>query len=205
MSPFSSVTLWIIAAVVAASLAAFQNPKIAQDWILEPYRVWRGKGYYTLLTSGFIHADWAHLAFNMLTLYFFGNALQNWYELGLDIPGIWVAGLFVSGVIVSSLPSLYTHRNNKAYATLGASGGVEAVLFATVLLNPMSDICLYFAICIPGILAALLFLAYSYFQSKNGQDHINHEAHLTGALYGLFWQTLLTPDAWGRLLAEILG
>jgi membrane associated rhomboid family serine protease len=69
----------------------------------------------------------------------------------------------------------------------------------------MSDICLYFAFCMPGIVAALLFLAYSYYQAKNGRDNVNHEAHLAGAAYGLLWQTIITPQAWGHLLEQIFG
>jgi membrane associated rhomboid family serine protease len=200
LGAFSSITIWIIALVTAASLAAFQRPQLASDWILEPYKVLQGRKYYTLLTSGLIHADFQHLIFNMLTLYFFGIALENYYEIGYDIPGFWVAGLFLSGILFSSIPSLIKHGKNRGYSTLGASGGVEAVIFASILMNPMSDICLYFAFCLPGFLVGVLYLAYSYYQSKNGQDFVNHDAHLAGALYGLVWQTVLTPGVWANIL-----
>jgi membrane associated rhomboid family serine protease len=205
LGAFSSVTLWIIALCTAASLAAFQKPDLMRDWILEPYKLTRGGKYYTLLTSGFIHADMPHLLFNMLTLYFFGTALENYYELGVGISGAWVLVLFLIGVIVSSIPSVIKHKNNRYYATLGASGGVEAVIFATILLNPMSDICLYYAFCMPGFIVGLLFLAYSYYQGKNGQDNVNHDAHLAGAIFGVVWQSALTPYVWVNIAALILG
>ncbi len=204
LGPFTSVTLWIIALVVAVSLWAFQRPSVLQSWALRPWALQRSGKYYTLLTSGLIHADWGHLAFNMLTLYFFGAALENYYELQLDSPGLYMALLFFSGIVVANLPSYIRQRNDPNYATLGASGGVEAVVFATILLNPMAEICLYFAICLPGVWVGIGYLAYSYFLGRQMQGNVNHEAHIAGALYGLLWQTVLTPSAWQALIDALL-
>jgi membrane associated rhomboid family serine protease len=203
LGAFSSVTIWIIALCTAASLAAFQSPKMMREWTLRPFYLANEGRYYSLLTSGFIHADMGHLFFNMLTLFFFGSALENYYEVYFDTSGLWVAALFLSAVVVSSLPSVYKHKGDRGYATLGASGGVEAIIFASILINPMSDICLYFALCLPGFVVGILYLGYSYYQSKNGQDYINHDAHLTGALYGLVWQSIMTPGAWGNILSML--
>jgi membrane associated rhomboid family serine protease len=200
---FSTITLWIIAAIVAASIAAFQNPRLKTAWMLKPYMLTRDGNYYTLISSGFIHVDWPHLIFNCMTLYFFGTSLENYYELGLDMSGVWILWLFLSGVIIASLPSAYRYRKEPSYATLGASGGVSAVLFASILIDPFTNVCFYGVLCLPGIVAGALYLAYSYYQSQHGRDNINHEAHLAGAVYGLLWQTFITPSAWTQLVSAI--
>ena len=198
------VTLWIIALVTAASLAALQRQSLQDAWILEPYRLQKQGKYYTLLTSGLIHADLGHLFFNMLTLYFFGSYLENMYEAG-GVSGLMVAALFFSGIVIANLPSALRHTRRPGYRTLGASGGVEAVVFATILLDPMNNICLYFALCLPGFVVGLGYLAYSYWQARNGQSYVNHEAHLSGAIYGILWQTIMTPGAWVTIWESIVS
>lgn len=205
LQSLSSITIWIIAFIVAASLLAFQRPALAEDWILEPYRLRNGGKYYTLLTSGFIHGDIGHLVFNMIALYFFGTALENFYELALDVSGVWVAVLFVTGVIVSSIPSLVKHRLDRGYRTLGASGGVESIVFATILLQPTADICLiYLPVCLPGFAVGVIYLGYSYWSSLNRRDFVNHDAHIAGALWGIVWQSVMTPDVWVRIV-QLMG
>jgi len=200
----TSYTVILIALVVAASLFAFQSTKIAREWVLEPYQVWQGKRVFTLFSAGLIHADWGHLLFNMITLYFFGSSVENFYTLGLDLPALTLPLLFFSGIVAANIPVLLIFRKDRNYATLGASGGVAAVLFASVLIDPFNNVCFYFALCMPGVVAAILYLVYSVYQSRRGQGNINHEGHLAGAVYGLLWQTVLTPQAWGALYKQVL-
>jgi len=64
-----SQTLILIIVTAIISITAFGNRKVNEDLIMYPPAVSRGQ-YWRLLTSGFIHADYQHLLFNMLTLYF---------------------------------------------------------------------------------------------------------------------------------------
>jgi membrane associated rhomboid family serine protease len=70
------VTLLLIAINVVFSVIGFSNQQLVSKTIMWPYYVKREKQYYRMITSGFLHADWMHLFFNMFTLYFFGRNIE---------------------------------------------------------------------------------------------------------------------------------
>lgn len=142
---------------------------------------------YRLLTSGFVHADTLHLAFNMITLYFFGPLLES--AIGWER----FAMLYLSGIIVASLPSFYNQMGNPNYASLGASGGVAAVIFAFIYLYPWQNICLFFAICFPSIAFAIIYLIYSATMARKKGQRINHDAHFWGSVFGLVYMVIIDP------------
>jgi membrane associated rhomboid family serine protease len=181
-----SFTLVIIAITVLISYSAFNNESIYTKLILWPRRMDSPREYYRLLTSGFIHADWEHLFFNMFTLFFFGRNA----ELNLN-SGLFLL-LYLSGIVVSSLPSFIKNRNNSYYRALGASGGVAAVLFSSVYFDPWGKIGIFF-IPVWGIVAAIAYLAYSVYMSRKGRDAINHDAHFWGAVYGFLFSLAFDP------------
>ena len=193
------VAVFIIILNVAVSLAAWYGPASwLQQGMLRPYFTFRENRWYQLISSGFLHGDWAHLLFNMITLFFFGPALET--IIGPQF-FLW---LFVTGVVVANIPSLLRHRNDPQYASLGASGGVNAVLFAYILFFPFNKIYIFFIpFGIPAILFAFLFLAYSIYSSKQQSDHINHDAHLAGAGFGVLYTIVLVPGALEHFLTVI--
>lgn len=179
--PFASasVTALLIGTVVVASIAGWVSAWLKRAWILNPYSVRTRFQVHRLLTAGWLHTDVTHLAFNMLTLWFFANDVLR--TLG---PTRFVA-LYVSAVVVAFVPSLLRHMHEPKYNTLGASGAVAAVLFSAVLLYPGLKLYLFFIpIPVPGALYAVLYLAYSAWQSYRARDGVNHDAHFYGAVYG---------------------
>ncbi len=187
-----SLTLVIIIVTVLISLAAFNNEKIMNDLILYPRRMQEPKEYYRLVSSGFIHADMMHLFFNMFALYFFGRNVETIYAV-LGFPKYAFLILYLLGIVVASLPSFFKHRNDAYYRSLGASGGVAAVLFAFVYFAPWETIYVWF-IPIPAILAAIAYLVYSAYMSKKSGDNINHDAHFYGAVFGFAFTLLFEPS-----------
>jgi membrane associated rhomboid family serine protease len=195
------VTLGIIAITVVATMYAWNKPQVLQRWIFNPYTVHKGGQYYRFLSSGFIHNDWTHLIFNMLTLYFFGRVIEYIYGATFGIVGtLFFLITYLVGIIVANITTYLKHRNSPYYNSLGASGGVAAILFASIIYRPTSNICLYFAICIPAFIMGALYLIYSYYAGKRGRDNINHDAHLMGALFGIVFTILLRP----RVLIEFI-
>jgi membrane associated rhomboid family serine protease len=196
-----SQTLIIIAITAVVSFTALNNPALMARLILWPPAIKRDNDWYRLVTYGLLHADFTHLLFNMMTLYFFGQVMERFYVSRL---GPWGFVLFyVLGLIVSVLPSYLRNRDNPNYRSLGASGAVSGVLFAFILLDPWSTLQIYFAIPIPAIVFAVLYTAYSIYMDKRGGDNINHSAHLWGAAYGIVFTLLVDANVLPHFLREL--
>jgi membrane associated rhomboid family serine protease len=179
------VTVILIAANVILSIACFNNQDLMAKMIMWPYGVKRYNQYYRFITSGFIHANWMHLIFNMFTLYFFGRVIEAYFTM-LQLGGIAAyLVLYFLGLILSDLPTYFKYKDDPNYHSLGASGAVSAVVFAAIVFNPWSSLYIFGAIKISAFLYAVLYIWYSIYMSKKGGDNINHDAHLYGALFGL--------------------
>jgi membrane associated rhomboid family serine protease len=198
-----SVTLIIIIITSLVSVGAFSNQKLMDDLIFYPPAVKRGQ-VYRFITHGLIHLDAFHLIFNMLALYSFGIGSEYAYgtvekEFGSaalfgDAGKFVYLGMYVSALIVASIPDYLRHRNSYHYRSLGASGAVSAVIFSAILFNPNSGISLAFLpnFAIPGYIFGILYLIVSSVLAKRGGDNIGHMAHITGAIYGLVFTYVAT-------------
>lgn len=158
--------------------------------------------WYRLLTHGFIHADAAHLIFNMIALYSFGTGLEKAFSsdcfFGKLGPLMFII-LYLSGLAAASLPDYIKHKDNYHFRSLGASGAVSAVVFASIVILPTVGVGLIFLpIRIPGYIFAVLYLAISYYLDKRGGSNINHGAHMWGAIYGLLF-TIAFVTAMGNI------
>ena len=198
----------LIACIVGVSLIAFYDERIKQLLILIPQEVYHGRGIYRTITSGFIHADFWHLAINMYVLWSFGRAAEVYFSYApmrmlQEMPSIHVGICFMMGVIVANLVTTQQYHKQANYASLGASGGVSAIVFATIAFQPFVPIYLFAAIPIPGILLGIGYLAFSFFASKKGGDNINHTAHIAGAVFGFIYPFVTSVDQVSRFLREI--
>ncbi len=198
------VTLGLIAVNVILSLIAMNNQDVLSKSIMWPYGVKRYNQFYRFITSGFIHADYMHLFFNMFTLFFFGKVVEAYFSIyGLGGNIAYVA-LYFLGLIASDLPTYFKQKNNSNYHCLGASGAVSAVVFAAIVFDPWSSIYLYGAIKISAFVYGLLYIIYCIYMSRRGGDNINHDAHLWGALFGLGFTIALIAAMQPQLLEFIL-
>jgi len=195
-----SVTLIIVALTCAVSLVAMNNPKMIDALILWPPAVVRDNDYYRLISYGLIHADFPHLLFNMITLYFFGRVMESFYNEAMGDFGF--AFFYVLGLVASILPTYLKQRNNSQYRSLGASGAVSAVLFAFILFQPWALIYVFF-LPVPAIIYAVLYVAYTIYSERRGGDNINHSAHLWGAAYGIIFTLVMEPRVFGVFLAAL--
>ncbi|MCC9165355.1 rhomboid family intramembrane serine protease [Pontibacter harenae] len=200
-----SVTIILIIITVGISWYAWQNADIMHKWIFQPYAVQRDNSWYRFITSGFLHADFTHLLFNMLTLFFFGDAVEMTFSMifGPTTGILLYLLVYLGGIIVADIPTYIKHRNNPVYRALGASGGVSSVVFASILFYPTNNICLYFLLCLPGFILGVLYIMYSYYQDKRMGDNVNHSAHLVGALYGFVLSLILVPQALPNFFEQI--
>lgn len=180
----------LIATVITSLSAWYVFPHFMEEGMLRPYYMVREKRWYQLITSGFLHADFIHLFVNMLTFYFFGPFLEH--ELGT-----WpFTGLYFFALIVSGIPSAIRQKNNPDFATLGASGAVEGVIFSFILFHPLTPLYLFFIpIGIPAIIFGGLFLLYSLYAGYQQKGRINHTAHTAGALAGILFTVAIRPES----------
>ena len=141
-----------------------------------------------MLSSGFLHADIMHLAFNMLTLWFFAPTVIDY--LG-NFSFILV---YVGSLIFGSLLTMLFHKNDYSYRAVGASGAVTGVLYSAILLEPNSSVDLYFFIRMPAFVFGILYLLYSIYGMKAKNDNIGHTAHFGGAVGGYLITLIREPS-----------
>jgi len=193
-----SSTLIIIAITCVVSMTAFGNARLLDGMLFWPPAVTKQGEYQRLISYGLVHADFTHLFFNMFTLYFFGTLVERFYQARMGDYGF--AFFYTLGLVASILPTWWRHRHDPEYRSLGASGSVMAVLFASMLFDPWMLIYLFGAVPVPAIVYGVLFVAYEVWADRRGKDRVNHSAHLWGAAYGLLFTLAVYPPLWGRFL-----
>lgn len=157
------------------------------------------KEYFRMVTSGFLHVNWTHLLFNMLSLYFFGPTIENAFG-----GGILLLIYFVS-LLSGNLLSVFVHRHHSDYTAVGASGAVSGIVFAVIALEPGMELGLFLLpFSFPAWLYGLGFVAVSIYGIKSGKSSVGHDAHLGGAIVGLMTAVVLVPDVLKTNLFAIL-
>ena len=189
-----SITLIIIIITCIVSISAFSNQKIIEDLIFYPPAVSQHRQWYRFFSCGLIHADWAHLFFNMYVLYAFGagqrkQGIEYIFKDVFDSKGAFLyLIMYIAALAVCLIPTYNKNKDNYSYRSLGASGAVSAVVFAYMMFNPMQGMGLLFLpIYIPGFLFGIIYLAVSSWLDKRGGGNINHSAHIWGAIFGVIF------------------
>jgi len=194
-------TLLLLAAIaVVSGIALYSRPGWIDSLILRPCGLTQRGDYLTLLTCGFIHADLGHLLFNAFTLWSFGPGLER----HLGTPAF--ALLYATGLLGSSLATWWIHRRQAGYASLGASGAILAVLFASIVVHPKSSIyVMLIPLPIPAPWFALAYLGFSVLASRSRSGRVNHDAHIAGAVVGLAFMAVTEPGLIAQALRVVLN
>ncbi len=193
------ITIIIVISTAILSILCFGNQNLFSRLDFEPFRVSKNNEYYRFLSHAFVHADWIHLIINMLVFYSFGRYVEQIFHALQQRGSIFSGDLFYlllyfGGAIIASIPSFIKHREDANYVSVGASGAVSAVLFSSIFFSPMEKIYFYAVIPMPGIVFGVLYLVYSSYMAKKGNDNINHDAHFWGAVFGFVFPVLLEPS-----------
>jgi len=199
-----SVTLVIILITVVVSVLAFSNQELFRRLVFNAYDIKHFKNTYRFLSYALIHGDWIHLLVNMMVLFSFGRIVEQYYGFYFGLKGIlYYLLLYVGGTALSTLPSYGKHKDDYSYTAVGASGAVSAVLFTSIFFSPLEKILLYGILPMPGIVFGILYLAYSSYMGRKDKDHINHDAHLWGAIYGFLFPIFIDPSLINRFIYQL--
>ena len=174
------------------------NPALIDQWAFKPFRVVRDNEWSRWLTAGFVHVGFAHLLFNMVTLYFFGPYVET-------LLGPWrFLAVYVGSELTANALTYWKYKDAPKYSAVGASGAISGILFSFCLFEPFAMLGIFFVIPMPAIVFAVLYIVLSIYASRREVGRVAHEAHLGGALGGLALTVLLYPAAI-RIFLEQLG
>lgn len=192
-----TITLSIVLLTALISFSAFRNERLLEDLIFYPPAITRRKQWYRFFTCGLIHADFTHLIFNMISLYAFGQFVEDGFRGIFQEKGkLLYLSMYLLALPVCLLPTFQRHRHNYHYRSLGASGAVSAVVFAGLMIAPTIEVGFFFIPpIIPGFVFGPAYLVISAILDRNGSAFINHSAHLWGALFGIAFISL-TAKVW---------
>jgi membrane associated rhomboid family serine protease len=197
-----SFTLIIILATCAISFLGFNNETLFNQLKHYPYKESRDKEYYRWVTSGFLHADVAHLFVNMFVMHSFGSYVEAIYANKFGMLGRYIfVAIYLLVIIMANLSTFYKHKNWHGYGAIGASGGVAGVIFIYILYNPWSMLQLMLIIPIPAIIFGGLYLWYESYAAKNISDNVGHDAHFYGALAGVLLALISIPEILSRFIS----
>lgn len=192
-------TFIFIAANVLISVAGFANERFLNFGLLNVEAILSRQEWHRVLIAGFLHADPFHLFVNMLTLFFFGPAMEQ--VLGPHAFYI----VYLGSLILGNLGALIMHAREPRYSALGASGAVSGVLFSFCLYAPFHMIFIFGILPVPAILYAVFFVAYSLYGMRAQNDNIGHDAHLFGAAAGVIVSIILYPSLLSHFIGQISG
>lgn len=190
MGNLSLVTIVIIAANILFTMQGFKDYHFFNRYKFVVGEIRKGD-YVRMISSGFLHVDWTHLLFNMITLYFFADVVIAYAGV------VQFILIYVVALVLGNVFSLYFHKNEPYYSAVGASGAVTGILYASVLFNP-SMMIIVFVLPMPAYVFGIGYLLYSIYGMKSKSDNIGHSAHFGGAVGGFVYTLIRYPEIISR-------
>jgi len=180
-------TIVIIAANVIISMKGFNDFSFFEKYKFNIAGIRRGE-QIRMFSSAFLHADFSHLLFNMLTLYFFAPVVI------MSVGVTYFVIIYVASLLIGNLLSFYFHKDEYHYSAIGASGAVMGILYSAILFFPDMGLYLFFIpIPIPAWLFGMAYLLYSIYGMKKRLGNIGHDAHIGGAIGGYVLTLVFAP------------
>ena len=186
--PSAICTIIIIVVTALSSFVGFSDPGYTEKFIFAPTEILACKQYYRLVTSAFLHADVNHLLTNMISLFLFGRIMES------HVGSAQFLVIYFAAIVGGNLLSLWLHRNHD-YRAYGASGGVCGMIFSFIALYPNGTILAHFFLPVPAWAYGILFLLGSFVALRRKRDNVGHDAHIGGAIIGLWTTGALQPWA----------
>jgi membrane associated rhomboid family serine protease len=139
-----------------------------------------------MISSGFLHADFGHLFFNLFSLYMFAPIVIDYFGSSAFFI------IYMGSLFGGSLLTYQMHKNDYNYRAIGASGAVMGIIYSAILIEPSGSIYVYF-IKMPSVVFGIGYLLYSIYGMKSKSDNIGHTAHFGGAIAGYLITLIKDP------------
>jgi membrane associated rhomboid family serine protease len=167
-------------------ISLFANGALYPDLAFQAADLKTGSNLYTIFTSMFIHASFAHIIGNMLFLYFMGAPLEariGKARFALVYFTAGIASVILAAVVVFGL------GNNPYSYLVGASGAISGVVGAFLVLYPRDEFPMFlgpiFLPKVPVWLSALGWLFFAVLLQVLVPSNTSWEAHIGGFMAGL--------------------
>jgi len=186
----ANAAVYLITAYTAAGM------DLANLMALRPHPLLILRHPWTPITYMFVHANFMHIFFNMLVLFFFGPRLEMRLGGARFIRLYFLCGL--AGAVLSMAFLL-----GPPVPIIGASGAVYGVLMGFAILWPRDAIYIWGIVPVQarwlvGVMTAMtVFLGFG-----GGQDGVAHFAHLGGFLGGYLYMRRIERNAPHRKFKE---
>ncbi len=198
--PISATTWLILICFAVYMLDPFFN-YFLKDWLhLSTTHSILGVQYWRFIGFQFLHANFQHLLFNMIGLYFFGPLVEQYLGGKRFLAFYLLCGIFgavlylllnLGGLIFGdSIPGFLF--NDPSTPLVGASAGVFGILLAGAFLSPNIKVLVFFIIPMRLSTMAYGLVALALFTVFFGKNNAGGEAaHLGGAAAG--WYFIRNP------------
>jgi membrane associated rhomboid family serine protease len=201
-----SISIVILILTCIVSFVAFSNPDIMLKLRFNAYQIKNQNQGYRFFSYGLVHADTLHLFVNMYVLYSFGQWVEFFFDQYFqEKASLYFILLYVGALFASVIPSFEKHKNHAYYNAVGASGAISAIVFSSILFDPLAPMGLLFIpIHFPAIVFGIAYLIYSYYMAQKANDNIGHDAHFFGALFGVMFTIVLNKNIAVNLYYQLM-
>ncbi|MBT8279982.1 MAG: rhomboid family intramembrane serine protease [Muriicola sp.] len=165
----------------------FELPVDLMDFITQPW---------SIVTYSFFHADFWHLFWNMLLLFFSARIFMNLFS-ARKLINVYFLGVILGGLLFVLSYNIFPVFMGSKSALIGASAGVTAVLIFICAYIPNQEVrVIFFNVKLWYIGAFFVLVDLISIPASNSGGHL---AHLGGALLGYMYARQLTK---GRDIGE---
>lgn len=184
---YINLGIFIITAILGSLSGLFQSqgnfiyqwfslPSSFEDWMTKPW---------TIISYGFLHADFLHILFNCIVLYYFGRLFLDYFT-PKQLLNFYVLGTLFGGVLFLFSQNYFPLFQGSRSTLVGASAGISAIVVGLATYIPNYQLRFRFIGYIKTWQLAGIFILLDVIQLA-GNNGGGHFAHLGGALFGFLY------------------
>jgi membrane associated rhomboid family serine protease len=140
---------------------------------------------WTMITYGFLHADFIHILFNLIALYFIGNLFIDYFTQK-QLLTFYILGTFFGGVIYLFSQNYFPLFEGKTSVLVGASAGISAIFIGIATYMPNYELKIRFIGFVKLWYLAAIWVGLDVL-GLAGENTGGHFAHLGGGLFGFLF------------------